>query len=581
MTTRQTLRTHHSHPTPGSSENVSSNLPVYSYTHGTQWGFNRLVPTHPGISQMDKTTLILANTLTYLDGDAGIPRSLLMRAGCPQRRWNSDGEPEDLSPKETKIASDLVEVLSDADRFRTAIDQLCFRGALVRTMLPGGGDCDVYRMDAATRAMYKQSSLVDPPQHGMLQALLLVCHAFPVDVYLDPEFRELGSAYVPQLQHVITQHHDALQALGALTNDMRKAVAYVLTHSSRFSSTAWRSEALKRAEEIASNLITPDRCLDRMILLQKITQKHSGISLGDYGDCAGFSHASNRLNALSGQVFLARSNLHLRNGKDIDSAFALLQQIHPIDPNHISTMEELILQQKSLAWGRLLRFKGRFEDARSLLEAVYDARHYPEGVVSVGESDCELLSQLAETYCELGEPGKAEILVSARLESVFEKTSNKNNLGQYKNDILKLVFAQAEAALQQGEYWRAFDLYRDMNRYIWSTRGRQSWVRAVCPMHMGLARVQHLQGEWSFALKYWEHALRMYEKHPDSLDFGAVVTYASIAYVKLRLNDMDGARSFAVKAQELFKITGRQHWYTGLGTVWYGEMASELKDVLA
>jgi len=254
-------------------------------------------------------------------------------------------------------------------------------------------------------------------------------------------------------------------------------------------------------------------------------------------------------------------------------------QIHPIDPNHISTMEELV-QKKALTWGQLLLFHGLFEDARSLLEAVYDARHYPEGVVSVGESDCELLSQLAETYCELGEPGKAEILVSAKLESIFEKTSNKYNLGQYKNDILKLVFAQAEAALQQGEYWRAFDLYRDMNRYIWSTRGHQSWVRAVCRMHIGLARVHHLQGEWSFALKYWKRALRMYEKHPESQDFGAVVTFASIAIVKLRLNDMDGARSFAIKAQELFKITGREHWYTGLRTGWYDEMLSELKDVL-
>lgn len=50
--------------------------------------------------------------------------------------------------------------------------------------------------------------------------------------------------------------------------------------------------------------------------------------------------------------------------------------------------------------------------------------------------------------------------------TIFEKTSNNTNLGQYKNDILKLVFVQAEAALQQGEYWRASDLHCDMNRYI-------------------------------------------------------------------------------------------------------------------
>lgn len=135
---------------------------------------------------MDRTTLTLANTLAYLDGDAGIPRSLLVRAGCQQRRWNLDGEPQYISPEETEIASDLVGVLSDCGCFQNAIDQLCLRGALSRTMHPGGEACDVYRMDAGTRAMYKQSSLVEP-QHGMLQALLLVLHAFPVDVYLDPE----------------------------------------------------------------------------------------------------------------------------------------------------------------------------------------------------------------------------------------------------------------------------------------------------------------------------------------------------------------------------------------------------------
>ncbi|RAO64289.1 uncharacterized protein BHQ10_000301 [Talaromyces amestolkiae] len=586
MTTKPT---HYSHPAPapgqgqgqgqGQGRHVSFIIPVYSYTHGTQWGFNRLIPTHPGISQMDDPTLTLANTLAYLDGDTGIPRSLLMRAGRSQRRWNLDGEPEDVSPEETKIASDLVGVLSDADHLQNAIDQLCFRGALVRTTYPGHGDCDIYRMDAATRAMYKQSSLVDP-QHGMLQALLLVCHAFPVDIHLDSDFRELGSAYVPQLQHVVSQHYDALQALGALTNDMRKTLAYVLVHSSCLSSTAWRLEAIERAGKIASNLVTPDRCLERMILLQTIIQNCSNMSFEDYSECAGFSHASNKLNALSGQVFLARCNQHLRNEKGIAAAFELLLQIRPINLNHISTMEELVLQHKALAWGRLLRFQGHFEDACELLEAVYDARAYPEGVVSIGDSNCELLSQIAETYCELEKPVRAEILVSAKLESMREKRSNETNLGQCKTDILKLAFAQAEAALQQREYWRAFDLYRDMNRYIWSTRGLQNWVRAVCRMHIGLARVHHLQGEWALALKYWERALRMFEKHPGSQDFGAAVTYASIAYVKLRLNDIDSARSFATKAQDLFKITGRQHWYTGLGSRWYDEMLAGLKDVL-
>ncbi|EED23977.1 conserved hypothetical protein [Talaromyces stipitatus ATCC 10500] len=580
MASKSSIRTHTSQPPPSQNRHVSFNLPVYSYTKGTQWGFNQLIPAHPGIAQMDNVTLTLANHLAYLDGDAGILRSLLMRAGRSQRRWSLEGKPQDVSPMDTGIASDLVEVLSSAERLQTAVNQLCVQGAVVLCMYPGGEGRDVLRMDAGTRAKYKLNSVTNS-HHTMLQALLLVCHAFPADAYLDDDYHELGSAFTPQLQHVM-QYYDNLQALGMLSNEVKQTIAYTLLHSFQFSSTAGKWDVIERAEKIAASLAMPDKCLDMMILSRKTYLDRSTVAPEEFDRCSGFSMESGKLNALCGKVFLTRSNMYLRNSADIDMAFSFLQEIRPIDWDNISILEELILQERAIAWGRLLRFQGQFQEARSLLEAVYNARQYPEDVISAGELNCDLISHLAATHCELGDPEKADFLVSTKLESILEKynTSNPNSKPR-KGDMLKLRLAQAEAALQQGEHWRAADMYRELNRYIWATRGHRNSIRSVCRMHMGLARVQQLQSDWPTSLKYWERAMRMYDKRPDSQDFGTVVTYAAIAYVHIQMGNEDDAIPFFIKGGELLKVTGHQHWYTGLGTGWFDEIWDHVTAVLS
>jgi hypothetical protein len=99
---------------------------------------------------------------------------------------------------------------------------------------------------------------------------------------------------------------------------------------------------------------------------------------------------------------------------------------------------------------------------------------------------------------------------------------------------------------------------------------------SVCRLHIGLARVQHVQGNWVAALKHWERALRVYDNYAAAQGFGTVVVYASIAYIKDRLGDADGSARYAAKAQELFKITGRKHWFTCLGTEWLDQVMPAL-----
>lgn len=383
-------------------------------------------------------------------------------------------------------------------------------------------------------------------------------------------FHNIGVACTVQLQHVVTQYYDHLQAMQLISTDVKRSVSHALIASTYFSSTAMALESVLKAEQIAATFPEPDKCLDMMILTRKYSLFRSeGLPLPDIIHHTSFSPDHKRLNAVCGQLSLVRSSMAQQDG-DIDTAFSLLQGIQPVDRDNISTLEELILQKKAILWGQIRRCQGRFEEARQILEAIYDARHFPHGVVSVGESSCDLVSNLAATLCELGDVGEAEMLLSAKLEDILD---NENNYSVPQNDdILKLKLALAEAALQQGEYWRAQDLYWDLNRYLCITPSQPESIRTTCRSYIGLARVYHAQESWASALKHLERALRIYEKYPSAQDYGLVVVYASISHVKEQLGDAQGAATSADEARKLFEVTGRQYWYTGLATGWFNEV---------
>ena len=129
---------------------------------------------------MDDSTVSLANTLSFLHGDVGIPLSILRRAGTSGRAWDTNGEPVEVTPAETGIEPGLVSILSNAERLQIAIDQLS-----LHDLLDVDADNDLVRIHAGTRAMYQQS--MSETHRWMLQAIFLVCHAFPSDAYLEPK----------------------------------------------------------------------------------------------------------------------------------------------------------------------------------------------------------------------------------------------------------------------------------------------------------------------------------------------------------------------------------------------------------
>lgn len=146
---------------------VTFDIPDVPYRLDPQFGNDEAPPA-----------TVLANTLAYLDGDAGIPYSLLARAGRPLRTWDSKGEPVEVTPEESGIEPALLDILSSIDRLHAAVDRLKLCGVLA-----ADNNGSVLLMHAGTRAVYKQG--VHAPSWYMVQAIMLVCHSFPRDRFID------------------------------------------------------------------------------------------------------------------------------------------------------------------------------------------------------------------------------------------------------------------------------------------------------------------------------------------------------------------------------------------------------------
>lgn len=398
-----------------------------------------------------------------------------------------------------------------------------------------------------------------------MRSFSLLCYPYVCLLKCDDRFSELGRAYIPQLRHIV-HHYDFLEAAGHIPAEVKHSIVSTLVASSFLSSIPWKVDAVERAAKIAATLLIPDEYLDMMVLARKTDVCRLQGSLCDDNPLSGFSTDNKKLNALSGEVLLILSADWLQNKENLDMAGLILQKIQPVDPTQISTLEELVLQKKAFAWGRLCRFQGRFEESRQVLEALYNARHFPEGVISVGASCYDLVSHLAAVLCELGDPVYAEMLVSDKLDDIHNLKAQKSP------PALRLRLALAEAALQQGEYWRAQDIYWDLTRHVGISQVAYNSTMDICRLNIGLARVQHVQGNWIAALKHWERALWVYVNHPGFQGFGTVIVYASIGFVKRQMGDAHNADRYLAKAQELFQVTGRQHWFTGLGTKWLDQV---------
>lgn len=153
-------------------------LAEYEKTVLTAWEMN--------FSQVERDSpkaSALFNILCFLDA-SNVSEVLLDRGCSPQRRWNKEGEICKLMAADAGLDEQLVETVTNDEVFDAAIDRLQSfsliqgrvddKGSRSFSVHPLVQHCAIQRMSCESDAKWR------------LQAILLICHAFPRDQYLEP-----------------------------------------------------------------------------------------------------------------------------------------------------------------------------------------------------------------------------------------------------------------------------------------------------------------------------------------------------------------------------------------------------------
>ena len=129
----------------------------------------------------DATQLLML--FCFLDHSV-IPEMLLDRASRPQNHWARSGEMFEQDPTTTGLIEGLTELIKDGIRFDKALNELfCFSLIHLGASQDGLRNFSIHPL---VQYCAVQHLSVENQDHWRSQAILAVCHAFPMSEQLDP-----------------------------------------------------------------------------------------------------------------------------------------------------------------------------------------------------------------------------------------------------------------------------------------------------------------------------------------------------------------------------------------------------------
>ncbi|MCJ1248447.1 hypothetical protein MMC30_005665 [Trapelia coarctata] len=508
------------------------------------------------VEHESKDAATLLKLLCFTDG-ADVSEFVLIRAREPQKVWGSSGEVQVVAVTETGLENDVLSLVSSDLKIDKAIRSL--EAFMLIRSEPGPYGCRNLSLDRTTQLHLVQC--IPDPVTWRLQALILMCHTFPMHQYLQPLYGNLGRLQIHQIQHIVEQYHLLDKILSPST---KHKFAEVLLAASYFGDVPWKS----RAGEAVKMMIVGEVADYLQTWLNMRVCILTGL------DCGGETmepviypendQIDARSNAFYGQWILSYAANKIRRNNLIHARI-WLSRFLPLNRECPSTMERLVLQRKKIMEGKIFRYQGKFREAQERLTPSLGC----ENAALDGATASTRIPHLAAVLCELGEPEKAQEILESEIQ--LSEALNTHNLRQGKG----LRLALAEALLEQRLCKKAEDIYLTLEELFKNTPNTNMDTQ-MCNMRIrvGLARISHLNNHWSNALCYWENALAYWEgvvqtsmEWENDEGFIKMIIYYSIGDVKFELG-MSDYESYLKKGDKLLERNGRRFWFTALGTSW-------------
>ncbi|KAF3896736.1 LipA and NB-ARC domain-containing protein [Trichophyton interdigitale] len=551
---------------------ISPSIGDHEKTVATVWelNFRQLEKDSPRASHL----LLLFSFLQA----SNIPESML-RSGCSTKQiWGEDGEVTDISPVDAGLDPELIDLVTDEMKLDEAIENLLAFSLIQLTLSSRGGRA----ISVHPLVQYCASHRVpfDVQQKWRAQAILLVAQAFPYGEYITEFSGDTGREILEHVHNVLHEF-DSVEPESELYPKVKNSFCTLLLSASKYSSASWRRESLSKVRDLLHDS-------EEHYLQAWVAHRQSKILRleGDMtGSNAALEQQVNNFKAYSSSVAASNPRWNAHIGRIISSyaenlilgnecvhAQEILESWKPLDPRSPSQMEATVLRGRNIALGRILKNQGNFKGALQYFEEMFldiTDRHCNE---SEGWH-MALFANLSDLYCELGYPERAEAVLKKQLEIVYTRGWETISGG------IRIQLALAESFIRRGSFQKAegcllklVSLCKPAEKMTVSARTNNFLVWT------GLARVSHLQHQWSNAIDRWNHALELVESAGWENGFNHGLILYSIAQIQFRMGKFDESEKTLCRAKASLSTDDRKYWIVGLGSYWYNYVVCPLGE---
>ncbi|OBT60462.1 hypothetical protein VE03_10127 [Pseudogymnoascus sp. 23342-1-I1] len=550
---------------PASCRTASSSSYIGNGTqslNGTRERFERATNHFPFAAE-------LLEISTMWGGNA-LPSMMYGRASAPRKRWNSQGEIEEVY-LEDGMGFQLDGTYNAIEYLKTA------------NLLILDSNEDGYEKLSVDKNLqqYLKERLLDSDLLRT-RSLMLMCHLFPGNKEIEPFQRGvLGRLHLQPFQSVV-EYIPKLLEKKLLSTRQQHEVIGTLLESSTFSDRNWKFKALELAD--AMLVTAPCDLLETYAAIRRKAVHR--LVVGTIWKEP--SHLLERLatcpisNFLYWKWRLSRAEDCVHRD-DFDAAVREVFGYAAINPTKPSTLEYLLGKEVRFEHARFVYLSGRFEDAKILLDQELKAINY-ERSEKLHDS---LVTYLAGVNCETGNTKEAVRLTKAVLADSKEHSRSHVSLAEaylhdgmtycdpptlFMDECARKKFSEAkiicEAVLQRYRSMPNFDTISGHDNI--AKVDRINYLRVTTIM----ARISFIEvifggGDLSAALNSWVAVFNAIEKCGWSEQgFMEGISHLTMGAIYRCLDNTTESELHVKTALNLLNGAGRRHLIVGLGAIW-------------
>lgn len=298
--------------------------------------------------------------------------------------------------------------------------------------------------------------------------------------------------------------------------------------------------------------------------------------------CALEAPVDPRVNALCGKRLRSDAQvLIMKDNCDLDGALEILDQFQPFYRTHTTTIEREEQHHHQFMRGKVHKWKGYFREASDMFYNLL--LNSPWTFDATG---CNIRGHLVGALCEQRRFPFAECIARDGI-STYNSRPKLGSQVQASQLLLSLQLSLAEVLLCHAIVHRAEapttskEKLEESALLLENLKGKfgQTYGSKMNEMRVAIGRalVAHCKGDLTEAYERWNDVCEAAVACGNQITkFVPMVAHYSKSEIKMKLGLEEEALSMRRSAELLYPSVRREHWWTGLGTMWYDFLG--LKD---